>query len=179
VALTLGQSAQIVANVNYQARIRAAVVRSAIAVSTEVQGALSQNAWMRRRQLATRVLNGPDQWITAFTAAVAADPNAALTWFAPVSIASSTNANPIVITTAAVHSLTTGDIVEIANHLVNTNANGVWTVTVVTTTTFSILQAGNGVGGATGTVMRMETDTNLVNTVSSVFSAIAGLLPGE
>jgi len=179
VALTLGQSAQIVANANYQARIRAAMGRAAIAVSTEVQGALSGNAWMARRRLSIRVLNGPDQWMGNFVAAVAADPSSALTWFAPVAITSSTPANPIVVTTSAVHGLTTGDVVEIANHAVNLNANGVWTVTVVTTTTFSIPQAGNGTGGATGTVMRMETDANLVNTVSSVFSAIAGLLPGE
>jgi len=69
-----------------------------------------------------------------------------------LSISSSTNANPIVVTTAAAHNLTTGDTVDIVGHQVNTNANGVNAVTVLSGNTFSIPVAGNGVGGATGTV---------------------------
>lgn len=178
-ALTLGQGAQLVASTGFNARIRGAMFRAAIAVSTEVQGGLSQVAWVKRRQLATQILATPDARLASFVSAVAADPGTSLTWFAPVAIASSTNANPIVVTTAAVHGLTTGDVVEIAGHLTNTNAVGTWVVTVLTTTTFSIPQAANGVGGATGTVQRQETDANLVFTVNSVFSAEAGLLPGE
>lgn len=178
-ALTLGQGAQMVADSNYQARVRAAMVRAAIAVSTEAQGALSANAWMARRKLATRILNSPDSMVGAFLASVAADPNNSLTWFAPVSISSSTNANPIAVTTAAAHGLSTGDVVAIAGHAVNTNANGVWVVTVTNTTVFTIPTAGNGTGTATGTVMKMIIDSDLVFTVNSVFSAQAGVLPGD
>jgi hypothetical protein len=71
---------------------------------------------------------------------------------APVNITSSTNANPIVVTTSSPHGLVTGAIVTIAAHLVNTNANGTFPVTVLSPTTFSIPKTGNGVGGATGTV---------------------------
>ncbi len=76
-----------------------------------------------------------------------------------VSITSSTNATPIVVTTATAHGLTAGKAVSIVGHTTNTNANGVWQVgTVISSTQFQILQqdgsntTGNGVGGASGTV---------------------------
>jgi len=182
-ALTLGQGAQLVNDASFQARIRAAMVKAAMNVSTEPQGTLSVNAWWKRRRLANRILVNPDSYLPSFVAAVASDPGLSLSWFAPIAITSSTNANPIVITTP-VHGYTSGDVVEVLNHAVNTNANGTWVVTVLSTTTFSIPWPGNGVGGATGTVQKMETDTNLNFTVNStvptnVFSAIAGLDPGE
>lgn len=78
-----------------------------------------------------------------------------------VNISSSTNATPIVITTSAVHGLVAGDYVTIVNHTTNTNANGVWKVgTVGSTTTFQILNmdgtntTGNGIGAATGTAQK-------------------------
>lgn len=159
------------------------MIRAAVNVANETQGALTTAAWVKRQQLATRILNSPDAYLGSFVAAVAADPGASLSWFAPITITSSTNANPIVFTTPT-HSLTSGDVVEILNHLVNTNGNGTWPVTVLSTTTFSIPQPGNGIGGATGTVQKMETDVNLNFTVNStvstnVFSAIAGLARGE
>lgn len=74
-----------------------------------------------------------------------------------VNIASSTNANPIVVTTSAAHNMTTGDYATIANHQVNTSANGAnQAVTVLSPTTFSIARIGVGVGGATGTVQPLS-----------------------
>lgn len=71
---------------------------------------------------------------------------------APRAIASSTNASPIQVTTAAPHGYATGDKIAITGHAVNTNANGYWTVTVTGATTFTLDgSTGNGVGGATGT----------------------------
>lgn len=178
-ALTLGQGAQLVASTSFRNRIRGAVMRAAEAVATEPKGSFSQEAWVKRRALSIKVMNAPDSVLDAFVAAVAADPNTALNWFAPVNISSSTNANPTVITTAVAHGLTTGDVVEIVGHTTNTNANGTWVVTVITSTTFSVPQSANGAGGATGTVQKQETDANLAFTVNSVYSAVAGLLPGE
>lgn len=88
---------------------------------------------------------------------------------ANVSITSSTNATPIVVT-ATSHGLTTGDTVLIDNHSTNTNANGVWTVNVLTSSTFQLLNAdgsnstGNGTGGATGTISNI---TSAVVTLAS------------
>jgi hypothetical protein len=71
---------------------------------------------------------------------------------APRAIASSTNASPIEVTTAAPHGYTTGQKVAIVGHTVNTNANGRWVVTVTGASTFELDgSVGNGVGGATGT----------------------------
>lgn len=70
-----------------------------------------------------------------------------------VTVSSSTNATPIAITTSGAHGLTAGDYVSIVGHTTNTNANGVWKVgTVSSSTVFTIVQmdgtntTGNGVG---------------------------------
>lgn len=97
-------------------------------------------------------------------------------------IASSTNATPIVITTNAVNAYVTGDVVVIGGHTVNTAANGTWLITVLSTTTFSLQtktsvsvnSVGNGVGGATGYVVDLTTATNLSDlNASSVGTDIA------
>ena len=98
-------------------------------------------------------------------------------------IASSTNASPIVITTAAAHGLVTGDYVSVTGHTTNTNANGVWRVgTTPTSTSFQILQAdgtnttGNGAGGSTGTLIKAN---NLVVKTSSVLVQNIALCGGR
>lgn len=64
-----------------------------------------------------------------------------------VAITSSTNATPIAVTASAVHGLVTGAQVSIVGHKTNTNANGVWTVTVTSTTVFTLDgSVGNGAG---------------------------------
>lgn len=76
-----------------------------------------------------------------------------LAYPAALSIASSTNASPIAVTTSSPHGLLTGDLVTIAGHQVNTSANGAnQTVTRSGANTFTIPVAGVGIGGATGTV---------------------------
>lgn len=69
-----------------------------------------------------------------------------------MNIVSSTNATPIVVTTAA-HNFKVGQKVKIENHVTNTAANGIHTIQAVTGTTITLQgSVGNGVGGATGTV---------------------------
>lgn len=53
-------------------------------------------------------------------------------------ITGATNAIPIVITTDGAHGLTTGDTIKISGVLGNTAANDTWTITVLSTTTFSL-----------------------------------------
>lgn len=95
-----------------------------------------------------------------------------------VNIASSTNATPIAVTTSAAHNLAAGNYVAIASHATNSNANGVWKVgSVLSSTQFTIVQidgtntTGNGVGGATGTVSNV---TNcMVETASPLVQNVA------
>lgn len=176
-ALTLGQGAQLVADVGYQARVRDAMIRFSATVMAEALNAGGQNAGttgVKRKQLANRVLLAPDAYLQAFLAVVAADPGASLSWFQPTLISSSTNANPSVVTTASAHGLVVGDVVEVAGHAVNTAINGVWLLaTVGSTTTFTVPTPANGAGVATGQAMKMETDVNINFTIQNQFNALA------
>jgi len=53
-------------------------------------------------------------------------------------ITNATNADPIVITTSAAHGYETGDEIFISGVLGNTDANGTWDITKLSTTTFSL-----------------------------------------
>jgi hypothetical protein len=178
-AYTLGQGGQLLTDPLFSARIQIAMVKAAVQVSSESQGGMDLTVWSKRRLLAIRILTSPSSVLTSFVNAVASDPTSALNWYNPLLISSSTNANPIVVTTSSAHGLSTGNFVEIVGHLVNTNANGNWVVTVVSSTTFSIPAPGNGVGSATGTAQQMESDSDLIFTVNSCFSAVAGIMPTD
>ncbi len=177
-ALTLAQGAQLVSSPAFLARVRSGIVQAALDVAAESQGSLTSNAWAKRRLLANRILQNPDALVQAFAAAVAADPSSGLTWFDPVEITGSTDANPSVVTTASAHGLSTGDVVAIAGHEGNEAINGAWTATSLTSTTFSVPQPGSGTGTATGTTQEQMSDNDLLFTLASVFSAVAGLMPG-
>ena len=74
-------------------------------------------------------------------------PEAALT------ISSSTNTSPIVVTTSAPHGLNPGDAVIVYGHKVNLGANGAWSVAVPSPTTLTLIGSiGIGIGGAFGIV---------------------------
>lgn len=79
--------------------------------------------------------------------------------FTHLSIASSTNASPIAVTTSVNHNLATGDIVNVTTHATNTTANGKRTITVTGANTFTLNgTTGVGVGGATGFVELLLND---------------------
>jgi hypothetical protein len=84
-------------------------------------------------------------------------------------ITAATNASPIVITTAAAHLLTTGDVVAVAQVLGNTAANGNWQVTVTGATTFELDgSSGNGAytsGGLFYSLSVAGVDSNLYTVV--------------
>lgn len=78
-----------------------------------------------------------------------------------VAITGATNAAPISITAAA-HGLATGAKVMIARVGGNTNANGVWTVTVVDANTFTLDgSTGNAVYTSGGRVIKLGADSVL------------------
>src|SRR5882757_10371494 len=68
-------------------------------------------------------------------------------------ITSSTNATPIVVTTAVAHGFTTGDFVYVDGITTGTSGNGVWAITAASGSVFSLTDpitganaVGNGVG---------------------------------
>lgn len=69
-------------------------------------------------------------------------------------VANATNANPVVITTTTPHGLGSTEQVLIAGILGTTSANGLWVITVLSDTTFSIPVAGNGAYISGGLVTR-------------------------
>lgn len=159
----------------FRARVQAAMVSAGLIIAAEAVGAQNLSVYQLRHQLATAVLNNTSLYLDRFAWATASNVTVAGDIGPPVSIASSTNANPVSVTTASVHGLTTGDFVEIANHLVNTAANGTWPVTVISTTVFTVPVAGNGVGAASGQVVKQPPDADIQFTVNSEWSAIAGV----
>lgn len=87
-----------------------------------------------------------------------------------LSISSSTNATPIVVTVPG-HRFVNGNKVLIRGHQTNSNANGIWIIANGTTNTFELTgSAGNGVGGATGVVANITPGVNSqVNNLYSIF----------
>ncbi len=167
------EQAALQADSGFQSQVKVAMAVAAIAIQGEAVGGNTSTHFQKRQALATQVLNLPDAYLTRFLWAVV--QNAAITRGNPVAIASSTNANPIVITTSAAHGYSTGAVVEISGHLVNTNANGSFTATVTGSTTFSIPAVGSGVGAASGQVVKLPLDSDIQFTVNSVWDDIAGV----
>jgi hypothetical protein len=175
VASSLIMSANLANDPAFQSRVQAAMMGAAITIAGEAVGAQNDSTYQMRHQLAVKVLNSPQSLLYQFAWAVASSLTISGDVGAPVSIASSTAVNPAVITTAAAHGLSTGDVVEVSGHLVNTAVNGTFAVTVLSTTTFSVPALGNGAGLATGQVAKQPSDVDINFTVGSYWNDIAGI----
>jgi hypothetical protein len=175
VAATLNGTAALATDPLFRQRVQAAMVTAALSVAAEAVGAQDAGTYGLRHELAVQVLNSPASFLDRFCWAAAANATVCGDVGPLLSIASSTAANPSVVTTAAAHGLASGDWVEIAGHAVNTAANGIWPVTVILTTTFSIPVLGNGIGTATGTAVKQPPDADIQFAVNSDFSDIAGV----
>jgi hypothetical protein len=173
---SLSDQSALAENLVFRARVRLALIAAATAVAGEAVGGMGPEKFNKRQRLALSVLTNVESYVPRFAYGCATNATVAGGYGPPVLITSSTNANPIVITTTAVHGLTAADCIEVAGHAVNTNANGGWVaVTVPTTTTLTITQAGNGVGGATGTVRKMPPDTDIAFTLTTLWDDVAGV----
>jgi hypothetical protein len=95
------------------------------------------------------LLGGIIGGISSDVTASAAEPQRTIT--------AATNASPIAITTSANHGYSTGDRILIESVGGNTAANGMWTVTVTSSTTFTLdSSSGNGTYTSGGTSNRYE-----------------------
>lgn len=74
-------------------------------------------------------------------------------------VSGATNATPIVITADRIHALTTGDSITILGVLGNTAANGTWTVTVTSTTAFSLNTSVGNAAYTSGGIVCATRDT--------------------
>lgn len=157
----------------FRKKMFVAMATAAVAVAGEAKSSMSDVKYSKRQALAQQVLVNPNAYISQFALAVV--QNAAVALGATVNISGSTNAYPIVVTTAAAHGLSTGDTVRIADHLINTSANGTWTATNLTSTTFSIPVAGNGIGVGTGRIAELPTDSDIQFTANSIWDDMAGV----
>lgn len=173
-AASLLNTAQLAVDSGFRSRVQAAMVTSALNVAAEVVGAQDNPTYIARHNLARDILNQPALYLDRFAWAAAANATVSADLQAPVAIASSTAAFPAQITTAAVHGLATGDVVEISNHS-DPAKDGTFPVTVVSTTAFTILVVGTAAGTATGQVQKMPPDADIQFAVNSDFSDIAGV----
>jgi len=88
------------------------------------------------------------------------------------SFVSASNATPIVITTSLAHGYSTGDVVGIANNTGNTAANGVWKVTAINSTSFSLdNSSGNANTVSAGVIIPIFSRT--IKTASALVQPIA------
>ena len=92
---------------------------------------------------------------------------------AEVSISSSTNATPIVVTTSTNHGLNNGDYIRVYDHTTNTTANGTWKVANKTLNTFQLTEpetGANSVGvgvGSGGKVRKINSQVVYLDTAQT------------
>lgn len=157
----------------FKKQVGMSMITAAVSVAGENKASMSDVKYSKRQRLAFDVLNQPTSLLSQFSLGVV--QNAAIAMGSTINISSSTNAFPVVVTTAAAHGLSTGNAVRIQDHLTNTAINGWWEITVLTTTTFSVPVVGVGVGAASGRVARLPLDSDVQFTVNSLWDDMAGV----
>lgn len=157
----------------FRQQVGLSMITAAVSVAGESKAAMSDVKYSKRQKLAFDVLNNPLNLLSQFALGVV--QNAAIFVGPVISIASSTNAYPVVVTTATAHGLATANPVRIGGHLLNTVINGWWEVTVLSTTTFSVPVSGTAAGAATGRVIKLPIDSDVQFTVNSLWDDMAGV----
>lgn len=157
----------------FRQQVGLSMITAAVSVAGENKASMSDVKYSKRQTLAFQVLNNPLNLLTQFCLAVVQNP--AIFVGPLISIASSTNAFPVVVTTATAHGLSTGNAVRIGGHLLNTGINGWWEVTNLTSTTFSVPVAGTAAGAATGRLAKLPLDSDVQFTVNSLWDDMAGV----
>jgi hypothetical protein len=181
--ISYAQVAVLAQNVNFRARVKAAMVTAAQTISAEAVAANGQGplTYQARHQLATQVINGADPYLDRFAWAAASygpGVNTVVTdsLHDPVSIVKTYAVNPAVIACGSAHGLVSGDVAEIDGALDST-LDGTWVVTVKDAQQFSVPVLGGRDEQAApgGTVTKQAPDSDLAAAVSSAWNAIAGV----
>jgi hypothetical protein len=176
---TYAQQAALAVDLGFRARVRASMVTEANVILSGPDDSDAHPATFKARTgLALTVMTDPAPylerfaWACATTSAVRDEIAPSLT-----AVASTAAGPPAVITTAAAHGLATGTTVAIAG-AADPAVNGTWTITVTSTTTFTIPVVGSMAGAAGGTVTAQPDDNAVNSAVTTVWNMIAGVIPG-
>lgn len=100
-----------------------------------------------------KFLGGTLDWDTNTFSAVLLDLTPTISDGGIRQITSSTNATPIVVTTAVAHGFTTGDVVYVDGITTGTSGNGLWVIAAASGSVFSLtdpVTGGNAVGNGVG-----------------------------
>ena len=96
--------------------------------------------------------------------------------FGTQAITGATNAAPIVVSTSLAHGYSTGDVIQISGTNGNTATNGIWKVTVTSSTQFSLDDSsGNGTYSSGGVISPIFCRT--IKTASALVQPIASFAP--
>lgn len=96
--------------------------------------------------------------------------------FGTQAITGATNATPIVVSTSLAHGYSTGDVIQLSGATGNTATNGVFKVTVTSSTQFSLDDSsGNGTYGSSGVISPIFCRT--IKTASALVQPIASFAP--
>jgi hypothetical protein len=174
-AASLNATATLATDPLFRQRVQAAMVTAALNVAAEAVGGQDTNTYGQRHALAVEVLNNPGSYLDRFSWAVAANTTVSGDVGLPISITASTAVNPAVITTISAHGYSTGDWVKISGEPVNTVINGIWPVTTILTTTFSIPVLGSSAGTTGAVCVKHPPDSDIQFAVNSDWSDIAGV----
>jgi hypothetical protein len=176
VTATLIQKAALAVDPGFQARVQMAMVDyAAVVLGTAIGSSQDLVTWNMRAALAVQVLaDGGASQLTAFAFSVAGVSGVAADLGTAVTIASTQPGPPASVTTVAAHGMSTGNTAEIVSAQ-DSAVNGTWTVTVTSTTAFTIPVAGFASEGPGGFVTPQPTDSDIISAVGLVWGPIAGL----
>lgn len=119
-----------------------------------VNGSPLNATWALARHPSISLFDPTSETYTNFPLGMNTSAAPVLAAVGSISISSATNANPVVFTTATAHGLTSGERYTISGATVGwTGVNGVFVVTVLSTTTFSIPVNSTGFGALSGTLV--------------------------
>lgn len=119
-----------------------------------VNGTALNATWALARHPSISLFDPTSETYTNFPLGMNTSAAPVLAGVGTISISSATNANPVVFTTGAAHGLTTGERYTISGATIGwTGVNGVFVVTVLSTTTFSIPVNSTGFGALSGTLV--------------------------
>lgn len=176
---TLAQQAALAVNPGFLTRVQAAMITGAAAQLATANDTQHPISYAKKMALGTAVIQNPtptNPYISQFAWAVVTTTGTFTVGSTLTPIASTAVGPPAAITTAVAHGLSTGNTVTISG-ATDPLLNATWTITVTSTTAFTVPITGSLVGGASGSVSLQPLDSEINTAIASVWNYIAGITP--